>query len=154
MTFWALEPGEHEYFTRHTRTRYHKEGSEEPGWWMGRGSEALGLSGDVETEQLGALFDGIDPRTKRKLVQNAGSSERVPAWDMTVSAPKSYSVFWSQSSEATRKVMDGCERQAAQAVVSYLESLNLARRGKGGHTSEQAGLVFGAFSHAESREGY
>ncbi len=41
--------------------------AEGPGEWLGRGATALGLSGEVDREQLLRLWQGQDPHTRRRL---------------------------------------------------------------------------------------
>src|SRR6478735_1903250 len=90
----AMSGGQGAYYTGLAREDYYLEGGEPPGWWQGRGAQLLGLEGQVDKEIFAALFSGLDGRGT-PLVQNAGSPDRQPGWDLTFSAPKSVSVLWS-----------------------------------------------------------
>jgi conjugative relaxase-like TrwC/TraI family protein len=82
---------------------------EEPGRWIGRGCEAIGVSGAVDEEGLGRLFgEGCHPVTGAGLgrvfdPERAGS---VAGFALSFSPPKSVSVLWAlvdpEFSEAVR----------------------------------------------------
>src|SRR2546426_546005 len=71
---------------------------ESAGVWLGNGSVAAGLSGEVSGDELRRLFDGAHPLTGEPLgrayVVREGA-DRVTGWDLTFSAPKSVSTLWA-----------------------------------------------------------
>ena len=55
---------------------YYTDGSNEPGRWLGAGARALGLSGQVDRDDLARLLSGRDPATGERLVAATGSAGR------------------------------------------------------------------------------
>lgn len=133
---------------------YYQGGGLEPvGKWLGKGAAALHLRGDVQAEAFRSLLEGIAPDNTQRL-QNAGSHDRQPGWDLTFSADKSVSALWSQADEPTRRQIETAHAEAVRAGVDYLEDVaGWTRRGRGGKTWERAGLIVAAFEHASSRAG-
>lgn len=151
LSIAPMKIGQKEYYLQD----YYRNGNE-PGQWLGKGAERLGLAGSVEAEDLSNLWHGHSPDGERNLVrltEREGKAQRVPALDLTVSAPKSISVLWSQSGEGTRQVIEESLWTAAKTTVSYFESeVKLARRGAGGGHRETADTVVAAFQHVTSRD--
>ncbi len=143
------------YYLGLAREDYYLEGGEPPGRWYGQGAELLGLSGQVEADQLYNLFAGRSPDGSRSLIQRQrqeGRAEHRPGWDLTFSVPKSVSVLWSQSSEPIQKVIQNLHHHAVESALSYLEdTATSTRRGKGGHILERVGLLVSTFEHSTSR---
>lgn len=105
--------------------------------WYGTGAQILGLSGRVEDDHLESLFAGFDPTSGAPLVQNAGSPNRQPCWDLVFSAPKSFSCLWARNLctdgnvEANRLV--DAQRNAVEQALAYAErNLAFSRVGKAG----------------------
>lgn len=63
-----------------------------PSWWSGRGSELLGLKGEVRREDFAALADNVHPRTGEQLSVRMKANRRV-AYDFNLHVPKSDSVL-------------------------------------------------------------
>jgi conjugative relaxase-like TrwC/TraI family protein len=97
----------------------------------------------------------MSPATGQPLVQLQQHKEknRQVAWDITLSDPKSVSAVYAVANASQRSVLDGIRAEVVQRVVlPYLQDITFSRRGKGGHTLEQADPVVAAFYHATSRE--
>lgn len=140
------------YYTEDARDDYYVNRINEPGRWLGKGAELLGLSGKIQGEFFQNLLDGFTPNRSSPLVQNAGSEKRQCGWDLTFNAPKSVSVLWALSSLDVRKQIE----QAHQSAVAYaLENIErvagVTRRGPRGEIKEPAALVFATFQHGTSR---
>lgn len=141
-----------EYYLSLASEDYFFEGGEPRGLWRGEGAPAFGLKGMVEKEALRSLFSGKSPDGRHELVQNAGSGSRQSGWDLTFSAPKSVSVFWSQAPPDIRRLVQKSQQAAVDAALNYLESsAAFTRRGKGGRQIESAKVVFATFEHGTSR---
>ena len=140
-----------------SREDYQEAGGERPGYWLGRGAEALGLTGGVDREALYNLFDGLTPDGRAAMVQiqaRAGRPSHQSGWDLTYSAPKSVSILWSQGDAEARSAVEECHREAVAAAFDYLEEeVSLTRTGKGGLTLERSRVVAAAFEHGTSRAG-
>lgn len=149
----AMSGGQGAYYTGLAREDYYLEGGEPPGLWQGKGAQVLGLDGQVDKEIFAALFSGMDQKGTA-LVQNAGSPDRQPGWDLTFSAPKSVSVLWSMLPAELGAEIRAAHMEGVQRACGYLEEVaGWTRRGHGGLSREKAGLVVGLFEHGTSRAG-
>ncbi len=133
-------------------------GGEPPGIWHGKGAAALGLVGQVDKSEFHNLFDGFSPDGWVALAQNAGQTEgyhkRSPGFDLTFSAPKSFSTFLSQSSHEVQAVGRAIHMRAVKAAISCAEEVaGFSRRGKGGKVWDRAGFITAIFEHGTSRAG-
>lgn len=155
LSMSAMSSGQASYYLGLAAEDYYLKGGEPPGRWYGDGARQLGLSGEVQDTELYNLFGGYSPDGSKLLVQVQRHSEKAahrPGWDLTFSAPKSVSVLWAQSDEEGRARIQVAHEQAVQKALDYLqETAALTRRGKGGHSLEQAGLIVATFEHSTSR---
>jgi len=132
---------------------------EQPGVWSGAQAAGLGLSGEVSTDALELLLTGCDPTTgvtlgyplRDRTSANGTVIRAVAAFDATVSAPKSLSVWWALSGDPG---LAECHDVAVNAVVDYLERFGSTTRirSNGGrlHPDSQ-GLIVAAFRQTTSR---
>jgi Ti-type conjugative transfer relaxase TraA len=132
---------------------YYTGSGEAPGYWLGSESEALGLAGLVDANDLAAVLDGRDPASGESLGAQRG--RKVPGFDLTFRAPKSVSILWGLG---RREVSDEVRRahdQAVLAALGYVEAHAAgSRRGRGGaERINVSGLVAAAFRHRSSRAG-
>ena len=124
----------------------------EQGRWIGRGAEALGLSGAVQKEEFQELAFGFDPRTGKALIQQAGETHR-SGWDLTFSAPKSVSVVWALGDDATRSKIAAAHDRAVEAALSYMERhASFCRTGHAGKDDIHSDLACAVYRHYTSRE--
>jgi conjugative relaxase-like TrwC/TraI family protein len=132
---------------------YYTGSGEAPGYWLGSESEALGLVGLVDANDLAAVLDGCDPATGESLGSQPG--RMVPGFDLTFRAPKSVSILWGLG---RREVSDEVRRAHDQAVLAALGYVEVhaagSRRGRGGaERINVSGFVAAAFRHRSSRAG-
>src|SRR5690606_27018461 len=66
--------------------------AQEPGLWLGKLAERLGLKGAVTRESFAAMLGNIDPRTGASLTPRTMQDRRA-AYEFEVSGPKSLSVL-------------------------------------------------------------
>lgn len=121
---------------------------ERPGYWLGTGTAALGVSGTVGTDQMKDIWvTAAKRRTQR--------STAVAGWDLTFSPPKSVSVYWALAPDGERNVIEECHRAAVAETIAYLErDATFTRTGHAGANRVPAeGLVVSAFEHRASRAG-
>ena len=106
---------------------------ERPGIWVGRGAVELGLAGEVTTEDLEALLEGLDPHTgallgsrfRDRVTKHGTLIQAVAGFDGTFSAPKSVSVLWALTGDdGWRDAHD----LAVQAVVDHVERYGATTR--------------------------
>lgn len=141
-----------QYYLRLSTEDYTGNSVEQPGQWFGSGAELLGLNGEVERKPFRNLLFGFSPDGKMKFAQNAGDSNRQNGWDMTFSAVKDVSTFWSNAPEQIRKQVEALQQGAVTAALTcYQENLAWSRCGKGGGMVEPAQVAFALFQHSTSR---
>jgi conjugative relaxase-like TrwC/TraI family protein len=146
-----MKSGQEEYYQKLAAEDYYLKGGEPPGRWLGQGGASLGLAGNVEAADLTALFRGFS-RAGQKLVQNAGKENRQPGWDLTLSAPKSVSVLWSQLEGERQQAIQLAHAQAVSATIGFIEKhFSYSRLGKGGADQVRVKLIVAAFEHSCSR---
>jgi conjugative relaxase-like TrwC/TraI family protein len=153
LSIKALKPGNERYYLSLALEDYYRQGGEPPGFWVGSGATILGLTGEVQNEQLSKLFQGYTPdRHMKPLVQNAGRIDRQSGWDLTFSTPKTVSILWSAGNEKVRTEIESAQKNALQRTVAYMEQhLARSRVGKGGQDEVPARLVIATFPHSTSR---
>jgi len=128
--------------------------AEGPGEWLGQGAVALGLSGEVQRDDLLALWQGQDPSDGEQLVRHA-HGVHTAAVDCTFSAPKSVAIVWALGDKPTRDRVEQAHQQAVQVACAHLEAhAPLVRRRIGGQVRHERaqGLVIARFRHHTSRQ--
>lgn len=119
--------------------------------WLGKGANALQLSGAVNHDAMDQLAQGYGP-SGEALCKNAGPEHRV-GYDCTFSAVKSVSVLFATATAQERELILAAHRKAVADAVSYLERQATTRRGAGGVVEVKvAGLVASGFTHFASRD--
>ena len=87
------------------REDYYSKSAERPGRFVGRGADALGISGgNADAVALERLFGhGTDPRNGSPLGRSfdANDERAVAGFALTFSPPKSVSVLWALADEAS-----------------------------------------------------
>ena len=158
--YWlaAVRDGEEDYYTKP---------GEKPGYWLGSLAGELGLEGQVDGDDYGAILAGQNPSTgatlvarpeRRAYVDGNGRerrSEPTLGYDIRFSAPKSLSLLWAIGSPEVRHAAEDIHAEAVAAGMAYLERTACwVRRGKGGERLEPGrGFVGMGFLHRSSRAG-
>ena len=129
---------------------YYVASREAPGRWVGRLAGELGLRGDVDAEQLGALFELRHPQTGEALLASRATK---PGFDLTISAPKSVSVLWALGDVDTSAAVVESVWSAVEDSRRFFEANACAvRRGHAGaEVHDGVGFVGAAFLHRTSR---
>ncbi len=133
---------------------YYLSRGEVPGRWLGRCSEALGLAGTVDADDLRSLLAGTRPD---------GGALRDgwvlrPGYDATFSAPKSVSVLYALGDRDDVRAVVAAHDAAVAGAIGYLERHACRVRrggihGKGVRFEVGGGMVGAAFVHHTSRAG-
>jgi conjugative relaxase-like TrwC/TraI family protein len=120
--------------------------------FVGAGTQALGLEGEVKIEIMEALARGEAP-DGTGLRQNAGKGDRV-GWDLTFSADNTVSIVFAAALPEERERILAGHRAASSAAIEYLEGVAQVRTGKGGSGPLQSvkGLVATGHTHFSARE--
>jgi conjugative relaxase-like TrwC/TraI family protein len=129
---------------------YYAEGGRSPSEWQGAGAEALGLSGEVDSDTFRALLDGEVAGEQLGTVRG-GVLEHRPGWDVTLSAPKSVSIMAEVAGD--RRLIEA-HGEAVKVAMAHVEKHMAATRIRDGGTvaREATGnLVIASFQHGTSR---
>lgn len=127
------------------------EPDEQPGHWQGSGAAALALGPDVSLESFSRALIAVDNQ-ERKLAANGGDPHRRGGWDLTLSAPKSFSVCWALAESAEANSLLTFHQQAVNETLEQVErECLITRRGKGGAHKERGTMVVAVFQHVTNR---
>lgn len=139
-----------QYYLR--RTEYYISGKEPAGVWLSNSARlSIAVGQIVEADLFEKLHAGIGPDGEA-LITNDGGKERVPGFDLTLSAPKSVSIAFALADPEMRAAIERVQLEACQAVVAMLNrEAAFTRRGKNGVIVEKTELVVAAFQHGEAR---
>lgn len=136
---------------------YYAEKGDTPGAtgvWFGKGAEALGLSGQVDSTQFKAILDGTLPNGEQlgTIREKGGEKQHTPGWDLTFSAPKSASILaLVAGDERLREAHDEAVREALGWVEAHIAGHR--RKGFLGTTHVDGdNLTAALFRHVTSRE--
>ncbi|HEX4464529.1 MAG TPA: MobF family relaxase [Solirubrobacterales bacterium] len=137
---------------------YYSGEGEEPGQWLGDAARELGLSGEVEPDQLVAMLTGMNPATGEPLGLRAVPGKGpVPGFDLTFSAPKSVSLTWALAGEEVSPQVKAAHQRSVEVALAYMERhACLTRRssGDGGRVFLSGnGFLAAAYLHRSSRNG-
>ena len=144
-----IAAGVEDYFVGH---------GEETGRWIGRGTDGMGLAGEVDVEGLSLLFgQGRDPNSGEPLGRPFGGEKgsAVAGYALSFAPPKSVSILWALAGGEVADQVREAHDAAVQAAMEFLQDhAAFTRRGHGGTFQEQAGGYLGAvFVHRTSRAG-
>ncbi len=143
-----IAAGVEDYFTGH---------GEETGRWVGRAADALGLSGEADTEGLSRLFGhGFHPVTGDALGRPLDpDSTAVAGYALSFSPPKSVSILWALADEGVSDAVRAGHDAAVEAALEFLrDHAAFCRRGHGGTVQESTrGYLAAVFVHRTSRAG-
>lgn len=141
------------YYTRQRETEYYA-GSNEPAgiWFAPSGDFNLTDGSVVERETFERLYNAIGEDGQPLLEKERRHKERTPAFDITLSAPRSVSLAWAFASPNIKHQIEVAQLKAARATLMMLErEATWARRGAGGKYIESVSLCASLFQHGESR---
>lgn len=141
------------YYTRQRETEYYTGSNEPVGrWYAPAGDFGLADGSAVERQAFKRLYDAIGEDGRPLLDKLRRHKERTPAFDVTLSAPRSVSLAWAFASYDTKQKIEAAQQRAARVTLAMLErEATWARRGLNGTYIEHAGLSAATFRHSESR---
>lgn len=169
----------YDYLTKEVATSkhdYYTGAGEAPGQWTGRGAGLLGLAGEVDADDMAALYGRfVVPSTAggtrlpsgrwepeqilgRKVSNRVRSDDTVieptAALDVTFSPSKSVSVLWALASdERVRTAVTDAHEAAVATALAYLDAhAGHTRTGAGGvRQIASGGFVIAQFRHRTAR---
>lgn len=124
---------------------YYARSGEQPGYWLGQGSPALGLAGVVDSAVMTALWSQPAARHTNRTT--------VAGFDFTFSPVKSVSVLWAVAPVGVQQIIEAAHRSAVAQTVAYMERFAATRPGWKGNPVPAPGFVVAAFEHRTSRTG-
>jgi conjugative relaxase-like TrwC/TraI family protein len=132
---------------------YYLGRGEAPGQWIGQAATALGLTGEVDAEELRNLLAGKSAGGEALGLQVQPG--RRPGYDLTFSAPKGVSLLWAFGKANVRDAVSIAHDRAVASVIDQISNeACFARRGHGGAELVEAnGFIGAAFRHRTSRAG-
>nr|WP_311538802.1 MobF family relaxase [uncultured Bradyrhizobium sp.] len=141
------------YYTRQRETEYYAGNNELPGiWYAPAGDFAVVDSSPVGRENFDRLYHALDANGDPLLEKVRRHSERTPAFDITLSAPRSVGLVWGLAPYDTKQLIEAAQQNAVRATLSMLErEATFARRGSKGAFLEKVPLTSATFRHGESR---
>ena len=161
LTIRAMSNGKG-YSSRHLEHGdYYAEGERIVGHWSGRGSELVGITGEVNPREFDGLRQALDPRTGEFLRQRRSADRMAPGgeslgqarslYDFTISAPKSVSIMAILGGDSR---LIRAHQNAVAATLEELESAAAARVRQGGANGDRVtgNLVLAVYHHDTSRE--
>lgn len=134
-------------------TEYYLCGQEPAGHWHAP-SRDFGLvdGSEVERPTFERLYAAVGADGQNLLPKGARHANRIPAFDMTMSAPRSVSLVWAFAVPEQRSAIEAAQERAVRAALDMLGAEAMfARRGKGGTIIEPVSLTAALFLHGESR---
>jgi conjugative relaxase-like TrwC/TraI family protein len=161
---YSLQDAE-KYFREHLSVGdYYSESQAVAGQWIGKGAEALGLSGETHKDEFVRLCENLHPQTGQRLTlrqkttrrqigadgRERQSANRRVFYDFTFSPPKSVSIAALVGHDP--RIVEAHE-QAVTAALSQLESFAATRVRKNRQcTARTTGnIVAAVFRHETSR---
>ncbi len=161
LSIGKLGKGQERYYLEKvaegTEDYYSGEG-EEAGQWLGEAARELGLSGEIEPDQLVAMLTGMNPATGQPLgLRAVPGNGPVPGFDLTFSAPKSVSLTWALAGGEVSPEVKAAHQRSVEVALSYMERhACLTRRstGDGGRVFVNGnGFLAAGYLHRSSRNG-
>lgn len=139
------------YYIR--QSEYYLGGEEPPGVWYAPAEEFGLVDGSiVERKTFERLYDARGEDGRPLLDKARQHQNRTPAFDITLSAPRSVSLAWAFASYDTKLLIEDAQHRAARATFAMLEREAVwARRGRDGAYIEKVPLSVALFRHGESR---
>lgn len=141
------------YYAKQTGYYANESGNEPRGqWYAPAGDHALTDGTLVDAGLFARLFDAKDESGQTLITNGGGRLDRVPAFDVTLSAPRSVSLIWALGNERIREAIEAAHAKAVRQTLDVLErEATFARRGRDGERIEQVSLTAALFRHGESR---
>ena len=157
LTIGKLGSGQERYYldkVAEGAEDYYSGKGESEGQWLGEGAAVLGLAGEVDGDQLGAMLTGRNPADGTPLGLRE-VDEPVPGFDLTFSSPKSVSLLGALGGAEVGAEVAAAHHAAVRAALAYVErEACWTRRGAGGHQFLHGeGFLAAGYVHRSSRAG-
>ena len=139
------------YYT--AQTEYYQASGEPLGVWYAPTCDFKLVDGAIVDHDLfERLYAAVDERGRSMLGSSRVKSDRIPAFDVTLSAPRSVSLAWAFASPELKIAIETAQHSAVRAALAVVErEACFARRGRNGERIEKVSLTAAVFQHGESR---
>ena len=119
------------------------------GYWIGKGAEALGLTGYVDKNKFDRIAENLHPFEERSLTPRTRADRRV-GWDLTFSVSKSVSLWWALTGDD--RILDIIQ-EAGNETLREIEKDVLTRVHVGDqmHTEKTGNMIGAVWLHSTSR---
>lgn len=139
------------YFAEHLgQSDYLSQDGARPGLWFGKGTERLGLAGEVAAKDFLALADNKNPHTAERLSVRDVANAR-PGYDFTFSPPKSVSALWARTGD--ERLVEAFRQSVLDTLRDDIEprmKTRLRRAGQDGN-AVTGNLAAALFLHETTR---
>ena len=136
------------------RGSYYENNKEPPGrWYAPKGDFGLIDGAPVDPVLFQRLYDGFDAAGRPLLDTTQGRRrDRVPAYDICFSAPRSVSLIWAFAPDDLRKAIEEAHDKAVRTALGILEREGtFVRLGRKGVRTQRVALSAAIYQHGESR---
>jgi conjugative relaxase-like TrwC/TraI family protein len=119
---------------------YLGSGEPEGVWYAPRGNLGRRDAATVQPKEFARLYQGLG-ENGQSLITNMGGKvdRRIPASDLTFSAPRSMSLAWASTDGDLRRNLEAAQEPGVRATLATIEREAIyARRGKDGARVEKA----------------
>ncbi len=132
---------------------YYLDANEPPGRWHGRGTDMLGLHGEMRDEDFLDIMAGVYPGSRGVLLGRAYGESSVRGFDITANAPKSVSVLFALGDDFARHEALTSHDAAVAATVRWIEAHAHTRFRTDGEVAvvDAEGIVAATFCQHTSR---
>lgn len=139
------------YYIR--QAEYYLGAEEPPGiWYAPAGDFGLTDGATVERQTFERLYEAIGGHGRPLLDKVRQHQSRTPAFDVTLSAPRSVSLAWAFASYDAKQLIEDAQHRAARATFAMLKrEASWARRARNGQYIEAVPISVALFRHGESR---
>ena len=130
-------------------------GEQEPDglWYAPSGDLGCRDAAPVQRQEFARLYEGVGENGQSLITNSGGKADhRIPAFDLTFSAPRSVSLAWAFADDDLRHNLEAAQERAVRSTLATIEKEAIfARRGKDGVRVEKVALTAALFQHGESR---
>jgi len=140
-----------DYYSQHIAPGdyYGKDSAEMKGIWHGKGSEMLGLSGEVKQEDIFRLCENLDPRTGKQLTPRMDDDRRVLS-DFTFDCGKDITLAYELGGD--KRILDAF-RQSVRETMAEIETAVQTRVRKSGKDTDRTtgSMIWAEHIHRTAR---
>jgi len=133
----------------YSKADYYVDGPESSGVWGGRGSEKLGLQGEVAWKDFAALCDNLHPQSGKPLTPRNREDRRV-LYDFNFHVPKSVSLAFEINGD--ERILKAFQASVKETMREAETEMKVRVRAKGANEDRVSGnMVYATFIHRTSR---